>query len=92
MRWNKRPKKQEPSAGDLRDREGFLFFPKTINRQTRWLERASLFSTIAALAAALMTLGAGKIAASVAFFLSAAVHFISYLVIKYEVPKKIWRR
>ena len=41
MRWHKRPKKQEPSAGDLRDREGFLFFPKTINRQTRWLERAS---------------------------------------------------
>lgn len=48
----------------------------------------TLFSAIAALLAALMSLGSGNIAASVAFFLGGAVHFISYLVIKYEVPKK----
>ena len=48
----------------------------------------ALFSAIAALLAALMSLSSGNIAASVAFFLSAAVHFISYLVIKYEQIKE----
>ena len=43
-----------------------------------------LFSTIAAFIASLMTLGAGNIGASVAFFLSAVMHFISYLVIKHD--------
>lgn len=29
-----------PKEGDLRARRGFLFLPKTIGRETRWLERA----------------------------------------------------
>lgn len=30
----------EPSLGALRHRTGFLIFPRTIGRETRWLERA----------------------------------------------------
>jgi hypothetical protein len=35
MRWVK------PEYGDTRDREGFLFLPKRIGLETRWLEKAS---------------------------------------------------
>ena len=31
----------EPKNGDLRIRTQFLLFPKEINREVRWLERAS---------------------------------------------------
>ena len=41
MQWNSRPKERAPSPGDFRDRGAFLFFPKTINGQTRWLEFAT---------------------------------------------------
>lgn len=41
MRWNERPAKQGPVDGEMRSRTGFLIFPKTIDGQTRWLERAS---------------------------------------------------
>ena len=34
MRW------KAPQVGDTRTRSGFLFLPKTINGETRWLERA----------------------------------------------------
>ncbi len=30
-----------PEEGEHRKRSGFLYFPKTIDYQTRWLERAS---------------------------------------------------
>lgn len=35
MRWNK---KQKPTWGTFRERKKFLWFPKTINGETRWLE------------------------------------------------------
>lgn len=31
---------KHPMVGDTRERSGFLFFPKTINYETRWLEWA----------------------------------------------------
>ena len=34
MRWTK------PKTGTTRKRSGFLFFPRGINRNVRWLERA----------------------------------------------------
>jgi hypothetical protein len=34
MRWT------DPKEGDTRVRSGFLFFPKTINGEERWLEWA----------------------------------------------------
>lgn len=40
MRWNVR-KKTADEYGDDRERHGFLFWPKTIDGETRWLERAS---------------------------------------------------
>ena len=39
MRWVRKNKKQY--HGDTRIRSGFLFFPRTINNETRWLEQAS---------------------------------------------------
>ena len=41
MRWSSRQPKHGPVEGDLRSRTAFLFFPKTIEGQTRWLEKAS---------------------------------------------------
>lgn len=38
MRWTK-PK--PPTEGECRLRRAFLWFPKTIDRETRWLERAT---------------------------------------------------
>ncbi len=38
MKW---PVKPDPKEGDLRHKTRFLFFPKTIDRQTRWLELAT---------------------------------------------------
>lgn len=35
MKWTK------PTFGDERTKTAFLIFPKTIRRETRWLERAS---------------------------------------------------
>lgn len=40
MRWDKRPQAHGPAEGDIRHRSEFLFFPKTINGKTRWLEHA----------------------------------------------------
>jgi hypothetical protein len=37
MRWKKKP---EPKIGDRRIRARFLFWPKTILGETRWLEWA----------------------------------------------------
>lgn len=41
MRWFERPAKRSPKVGDLRSRSGYLFFPKKIQGQWRWLEQAS---------------------------------------------------
>lgn len=49
---------------------------------------AVLLASIAALLAALSALGAGNIYASIAFFLSSSIHFISYVVIKHDESKK----
>jgi hypothetical protein len=38
MRWKEKPRFNN---GDRRLRTAFLFFPKTINGETRWLETAS---------------------------------------------------
>jgi hypothetical protein len=38
VRWNKPP---PPSLFDTRRREGFLFFPKRIENEVRWWERAA---------------------------------------------------
>jgi hypothetical protein len=38
MRWNS--EFRGPYFGDTRVREGFLFFPVTLNDETRWLEWA----------------------------------------------------
>jgi hypothetical protein len=38
MKW---PVKPDPKEGDLRHKTRFLFFPKTIDRQARWLELAT---------------------------------------------------
>lgn len=38
MRWTHEP---PPKKGDIRTRSGFLWWPKTIAGQTRWLERAT---------------------------------------------------
>ena len=32
---------KRPQSGDIRTRKGFLFFPKTIDNETRWLEKAT---------------------------------------------------
>jgi hypothetical protein len=37
MRWEK---KKEPREGVFRIKRGFLFFPKSIKGEWRWLERA----------------------------------------------------
>ena len=37
MRWNEKPK---PQWLDIRIKEHFLFFPKKINKEWRWLEKA----------------------------------------------------
>lgn len=42
MRW-----KQEEKDNSFRIRSGFLFFPKTINAETRWLEFAKWKETAA---------------------------------------------
>lgn len=39
MRWNEEPE-YRPDNGTLRRRKRFLWFPKTIDGQTRWLETA----------------------------------------------------
>jgi len=39
MRWAE-PVVAPPKDGDQRECSAFLFFPKTINGETRWLERA----------------------------------------------------
>jgi hypothetical protein len=36
MRWEHNP----PQIGDFRQKRGFLLFPRTIEHETRWLERA----------------------------------------------------
>lgn len=39
MRWVRKNKKRY--HGDTRIKSGFLFFPKTIHNETRWLEHAT---------------------------------------------------
>jgi len=40
MMWTKKLPETKPSVGDTRDVRKFLFWPKTIGRETRWLEWA----------------------------------------------------
>lgn len=40
MRWTTKWKDPNPYLGDIRIRKGFLFFPKKIDTETRWLEYA----------------------------------------------------
>ena len=40
MRWNKR--KEKPKYGDKRMVIKFLWFPKTLNDETRWLETTAI--------------------------------------------------
>lgn len=39
MRWGPKP---EPMVGDIRNRCTFLFLPKELGGQTRWLELAAI--------------------------------------------------
>jgi len=41
MRWHKKIRKT-PARGTERERSSFLFWPRTINGETRWLERATI--------------------------------------------------
>ena len=36
-----RKKVEQPKQGDTRTKKGFLFFPKTLGNEKRWLEFAS---------------------------------------------------
>lgn len=40
MRWKQRPRKGPPERGAVRVTRKFLFFPKTLEGETRWLEVA----------------------------------------------------
>jgi len=44
MRWTREPK-WYPSENDSRIIKRFLFFPKTLNDETRWLEWAAISQT-----------------------------------------------
>jgi hypothetical protein len=46
MRWKKKDCGISPNVGDNRARRGFLFFPKTIDGETRWLEYAYWVQTL----------------------------------------------
>jgi hypothetical protein len=41
MRWGKKGAAKEPSIGDTRERQGFLFSPRRIDGEWRWLENAA---------------------------------------------------
>lgn len=40
MRFSLKSFKNLPSAGDYRLRHGFLFFPRSLEEELRWLEQA----------------------------------------------------
>jgi hypothetical protein len=44
-----------PTQGEMRTRQGFLFLPLTINKETRWLEKAAWLETYGGLPAAWLT-------------------------------------
>ena len=41
MRWRVNDPKDDPKVGTIRIDSGFLFFPKSINNEVRWLEFAT---------------------------------------------------
>lgn len=45
MRWKEEPRKKPPEKGAVRIIRRFLFFPQTVDHETRWLETAHIVQT-----------------------------------------------